>query len=405
MPESDNYLVGLDIGTTKICCVVAHMEEDYSIDIRGIGYAQANGMVNGRVINIDKTVAAIKTAVREAEGMSGAHIEAAYVGIAGDHIKSINSDGVVSPKDKSITQLDVDRAMKTATSIFIPADCEILHTIPQEFRVDGQAGIQNPINLSGYRLEVDVHIVTAAVTAVKDVVNCVLRAGVDVNNTILESIASSEAVLTPEEKEMGVVLLDIGGGTTDGAVFVRESVRHTFEIPTGGVALSHDLAMGMNLSFETADILKIEHGCCLSRVLGEEVLIEVPTVSGLEIQTVRNETVCQILEERVNEILSAAERLLIQSGYSEQIGSVVITGGTSLLRGLPELAVEIFNRPVRIGIPNYYGGLANIVNNPKFSTAIGLVLYGGRNDGLPSGDGGSAGLGFFGRLLSRLKKK
>ncbi|MDR2442270.1 MAG: cell division protein FtsA [Deltaproteobacteria bacterium] len=405
MPEHDNYLVGLDIGTTKICCVVAYMDDSMNIDIRGLGYAPATGMVNGRVINIDRTVQAIKTAVNEAESMSGAHIVSAYVGIAGDHIKSINSNGVVVTKGNIITQQDVDRAITTATSIYIPAECEILHTIAQEYRIDGQGGIQNPINLSGNRIEVDVHIVTAAATAVKDVVNCVLRAGVDVNNTILESVASAEAVLSPEEKEMGVLLMDIGGGTSDGAVFVRESIRHTFEIPIGGAALTHDLARSLNLNYDTAEALKVAHGCCLSDVLEEELRIEVPSVGGHGVQYVDNTIVCQLLEERCSELLSSAERILISSAYSEQIGNVVITGGTALLRGIIPLATQIFNRPVRIGTPDYHGGLANIVNNPKFATAIGLVLFGGKSELTGSQGGGNGGGGALGRFIKNLFKK
>jgi cell division protein FtsA len=406
MKDSERYMVGLDIGTTKICCVITYVNEDNSLDVRGYGLAKSSGMVNGRVVDIEQTVAAIKEAIDGAEVMSGVKVQAVYVGMAGDYIKSENSDGMVSPRTGEVTQDDIQRVIKSALTLPIPANYEIMHTIPQEFKVNGLAGIQSPVGLTCQRLEVDVHIIMAATTAFNDIINCVEKAEVEVNAVYLESIASAEAVLSHQEKHLGVCLIDIGGGTTDVAVFVGNSVRHTFEIPSGGRALTDDLMTSMTLGFDVAEELKVNHGCCYARSLGEEVLIEVPKIGGNGTKTVGNEVVCQFLEERVNELLAAVERNLIEAGYVNLVHSVVITGGTALMRGMAELGYEIFSRPVRIGAPNYQGDLASKVNDPRFSTAVGLVLFGWRGDPLFTPDGPDEGKGgglkgFIGKIFGR----
>lgn len=376
MKDSERYMVGLDIGTTKVCCVIAYVNEDDSLDVVGLGVAKSSGMVNGRVVDIDRTVAAIKEAVGAAEVMSGVKVEAVYVGMAGDYITSKNSNGIVSPTDGIVSTKDVKRVMASALLTDIPNDCVILQTIPQEFRIDNQIGIQNPLDLNGKRLEVDVHIIMAQKAAYANIKNCVNMAGYFVNNVILESIASAEAVLTPEEKHQGTCLIDLGGGTSDVIVFSGGSVRHTFEIPSGGKALTQDLAVNFSLGESTAEELKVDYGCCHSRVLGEEVLVEVPHIGGHGVKTVGNDVVCQLLSERVNELMNLVMRRLIRDGFDNAFNNVVLTGGTSMMRGMCELAYEVFSKNARIGAPNYQGDLASQVNDPRFSTSVGLVLFG-----------------------------
>jgi cell division protein FtsA len=403
MKESERYMVGLDIGTTKIACVITYVNDDDSLDVRGYGLAKSEGMVNGRVVDVNRTVQAIKSAVDGAEVMSGVRVEAVYVGMAGDYIKSTNAYGMVVPRTGEVTQEDVSRCITSALKIIPVTNDQLLHTIPQEFKVNGHAGIQNPLGLTCQRLDADVHIVQVGETYYNDLCNCVEHAGLQVNRVFLESIASAEAVLSPQERHLGVCLVDIGGGTSDCAVFVGGSVRHTFEIVGGGKALTDDLANYLNLGLDVAEDLKVNHGCCYSRALGEEVLIEVPSVGGNTTRTVGNEVVCQLLEERLNATLTTIDRNLAQTGFGNLVHNVVLTGGTSMMRGIGELAYEVFSRPVRVGHPNYQGDLSSKVNDPRFSTAVGLVLFGWKGVPVFTPDGvDDAGAGGLWDSIKRL---
>jgi cell division protein FtsA len=406
MANTHDLLVGLDIGTTKICCIVAEVTETMGVDIKGLGFVPSTGMTRGRVNNIEKTVSGIQQAVEEASRMSGCEIEAAYIGIAGGHISGFNSQGIVAVKNKTVSADDIRRVKEAAMVVRIPEDREIIHRIPQEYKVDNRTGIKDPINMNGFRLEVDVHIVTGAVSAVQDIANCVLKAGLDINDLVLESVASAEAVLTPQEKQIGVALIDIGGGTSDIAVFSGDSIRHTAVLPYGGDSLSSDLSIGLNISLDTADQLKTEYGCCYAPNLTEDLIIEVPMVSGQEYKRVSRQVICDILEPRVEEIMNLINRQLVNSGFDKQVHNIVVTGGTALLEGIPELAYAVFDMPVRVGCPTYIGGLSEKVRDPRFSTAVGLILYGltcSSPVGSASLSGGKGSL--LERILSKFRSK
>jgi cell division protein FtsA len=406
MVDKNDLLVGLDIGTTKICCIVAEVTDTMGVDIKGLGFVPSTGMTRGRVNNIEKTVLGIRQAVEEAKRMSGCEIEAAFIGIAGGHISGFNSQGIIAVKNKTITAEDIRRVKEAAMVFRIPEDREVIHRIPQEYKVDDRIGIKDPTDMNGFRLEVDVHIVTGAGAAVQDIVNCVLRADLDVNDIVLESVASAEAVLTPQEKQVGVALIDIGGGTSDIAVFSGESIRHTAVLPYGGDSLTSDLSIGLNISLETADQLKTEYGCCYAANLKEDVIIEVPTVAGNDYKRVSRQVICDILEPRVEEMMNLINRQLVNSGFDKQVNNIVVTGGTALLEGIPELAYSVFDKSVRIGVPNYIGGLSEKVLDPRFSTAVGLILYGTHDfdpinsSGLNEGKGG-----LLERILGKFKSK
>ncbi len=372
-------VVGLDIGTTKICAVVAEARPD-GVEIIGMGTHPSEGLRKGVVINIEHTVNSIKEAVEEAETMAGCEIGSVYAGIAGGHIKGFNSHGVIALKDKEVTQKDIDRVIEAASAVAIPMDREVIHTLVQEFIVDDQDGIMDPLGMSGVRLEAKVHIVTGAVTSAQNIIKCANRAGLDVCDIVLESIASSEAVLNREERNLGVALLDFGGGTTDMAVFSKGSIKHTSVLALGGDNLTYDIAVGLRTPKIEAEKIKMKYGCSLCSLIGKDETIEVPAVGERPPRVISRQILGEILEPRVEEIFSLIHSDLVRSGYDDKISSgVVITGGSAELAGVPEIAEQIFNAPARLGYPKGINGLVEIVNKPMYATAVGLVLFGARS--------------------------
>ncbi len=378
-----DFVVGLDIGTTKICCIVGEVAEGGPqpvIDIVGIGTAPSTGLRKGVVINIDSTVESITKAVEEAELMAGVEISTVYTGIAGGHIKSFNSTGIVAVKDKEITENDVQRVIDAAKAVAIPLDREVIHIIPQEYMINGQDGIRDPIGMSGLRLEAKVHIVTGAVSSAQNIIKCANKAGLNVAEICLEPIASAEAVLSQDEKELGVLLVDIGGGTSDIAIFKDGAIVHTGVLAIGGNHITNDIAVGLRTPQNEAEKIKIRHACAMSSMVKPDETIEVPGVGGRKPRVVSRRLLAEIVEPRVEEVFSLIQREVMKSGYQEVLsGGIVITGGATLLEGMPELAEFIFEMPVKRGLPQNIGGLRDVVNSPKFATAVGLLKYGSRN--------------------------
>jgi cell division protein FtsA len=375
----DNLIVGLDIGTTKICAIVGNLTED-GIDIVGIGSSPSRGLRKGVVINIDSTVQSIRKAIEEAELMAGCEIKSVFAGIAGGHIKGINSQGVIAIKNREVSPEDVKRVIEAAKAIAIPMDREVIHILPQEFIIDDQDGIREPLGMSGVRLEAKVHIVTGAAASAQNIVKSCNRAGLDVSDIVLEQLASSEAVLSPEEKELGVALVDIGGGTTDVAIFVDGAIKHTSVLSLGGHQITNDIAVGLRTPMAEAEKIKHKYGCCLASMVGKDETIEVPSVGGRKPRILSRQLLAEILEPRVEEIFTLVNREIVKSGFEDMIASgVVITGGSTILEGMPELAEQIFNLPVRRGTPQKIGGLVDVVNSPVYATGVGLVIYGSRH--------------------------
>jgi cell division protein FtsA len=372
-------IVGLDIGTTKIAVIVAQRSVGGKVDIIGIGSHPSSGLRKGVVINIEATVESIRRAVEEAELMSGVEISNVYAGIAGSHIKGFNSHGIVAVKSKEVTAKDVERVIDAARAVAIPMDREILHILPQEYIVDEQDGIREPVGMSGVRLEAKVHIVTGAVASAQNIVKSANRVGLTVNDIVLESIASAEAVLSPEEKELGVALVDIGGGTTDITLFHAGAVKHTAVIPLGGNNLTNDISAGLRTPTSSAEEIKRRYGHCMASLVESAETVEVPSTGGREPRIVPRKMLAQIIEPRMEEIFTLTHRELVRSGFDEFLSSgVVLTGGTVLLEGSAELAEQIFSLPVRVGNPTGIGGLTDVVNSPAYSTGVGLILYGAR---------------------------
>lgn len=375
---AEELIVGLDIGTTKICAVVGEIRPS-GVEIIGMGSHPSEGLRKGAVINIEDTVNSIKEAVEEAETMAGCEISSVYAGIAGGHIKGFNSHGVIALKEREVTKKDIDRVIEAASAVAIPMDREIIHTLVREFVVDDQDGIADPLGMSGVRLEAKVHIVTGAVTSAQNIIKCANKAGLDVCDIVLESLASSEAVLSKEEKNLGVALIDFGGGTTDMAIFFRGSILHTSILALGGDNLSYDIAVGLRTSNQDAEKIKIKYGCGLSSLIGKEETIEVPGVGGRKPRVLSRRILGEILEPRLEEILGLVYGQLVRAGYQNMISSgVVVTGGSAELPGVPEMAEQVFNVPARIGFPKGVGGLVELVNKPMYATAVGLVLYGAK---------------------------
>ena len=375
----DELIVGLDIGTSKICAVVGEVRPDGMVDIIGMGSHPSIGLRKGVVINIENTVNSIKEAVEEAETMAGCEISSVYAGIAGGHIKGFNSHGVIALKNREVGKGDIERVIDAARAVAIPMDREVIHTLPQEFIVDDQGGISDPSGMAGVRLEVKVHIVTGAVTSAQNIIKCTNRAGLDVYDIILESLASSEAILLDEERNLGVTLIDFGGGTTDLAIFSENSIKHTSVLTLGGDNLTNDVAVGIRTPFKEAEKIKIRYGCGLTELIGKDDTIEVPSVGGRRPRTISRQLLGEILEPRVEEIFSLIHQEMLRSGFEELVNSgVVITGGSSLLPGVPEIVEQVFNMPARVGYPSNIGGLKEIVNSPMYATAVGLVLYGAK---------------------------
>lgn len=378
MPKHEEIIVGLDIGTTKICAVVGEVSGK-DINIIGIGSHPSIGLRKGVVVNIESTVESIKKAVEEAELMAGCEISSVYAGIAGGHITGFNSHGIIAIKGPEIAKSDVDRVIEAARAVAIPMDREVIHVLPQEYIVDEQAGIHNPVGMAGVRLEAKIHIVTGAVTSAHNIVKCVNRAGLDVCDIVLESLASGESVLTPEEKELGTALLDLGGGTTDLAIFSNKNIKHTFVLALGGNNLTNDIAVGLRAPLAEAEKIKIKYGACIARNIGPEETIEVPGMGGRKSRKLPRQILGEILEPRMEEIFTLVQREIFRAGMEHLITSgLVITGGTALLEGVTEIAESVFNLPCRDGVPQGISGLVDVVNNPMYATGVGLVLYGAR---------------------------
>ncbi len=371
-----DLICGLDIGTTKICAIVGEVTAD-GVDIVGIGTHPSRGLRKGVVINIESTVESIKAAIEEAELMAGCEISTVYAGIAGGHIRGFNSHGIVAVKDKEVQQPDVDRVIDAARAVAIPLDREVIHILPQEFIIDQQDGIKEPLGMSGVRLEAKVHIVTGAVTSAQNIVKCAQRVGLNVSDIVLEQLASSEAVLSKDEKDLGVALIDIGGGTTDLAIWTEGSIIHTSVLAVGGDHITNDIAVGLRTPMDDAERIKQRAGCAMSSMVEADETIEVPSVGGRKPRTLSRQILTEIIEPRVEEMFSLVHQEIQRTGYEDLLASgVVITGGTTLLDGMPELAEDILGLPVRLGVPQGIGGLVDVVRNPMYATGVGLVLYG-----------------------------
>jgi len=379
MAKKGDLIVGLDIGTTKICAIVGEVTDD-GIDVIGIGTHPSRGLRKGVVVNIETTVQSIRRAIEEAELMAGCEVNTVFTGIAGGHIKGINSQGIVAVKTKEVRETDIQRVIDAAKAVAIPLDREVIHVLPQEFIIDDQGGIKEPLGMSGVRLEAKVHIVTAAVSSAQNIIKCANRTGLNVADIVLQPLASAKAVLSEEEKELGVCLVDIGGGTTDLAIFYGGAIVHTGVIALGGNNLTSDVAIGLRTPAHEAEKIKQRWGSCLpSRVSADET-IEVPSVGGREPRTLARQVLVDILEPRVEEIFQLVYREIQRSGYADLIPSgVVITGGSTLLDGMTELAEEVLGLPVRQGFPQGVGGLVDVVKSPVYATGVGLVMYGCNN--------------------------
>jgi cell division protein FtsA len=376
MAKREELIVGLDIGTTKIAAIVGEVTDD-GIDIVGIGTAPSRGLRKGVVTNIDATVASIRHTIEEAEHMAGCEITSVYAGIAGGHIKGLNSHGIVAVKDKEVRDADVARVIEAAKAVAIPADREIIHVLPQEYVIDEQDGIREPLGMSGVRLEAKVHIVTAASTSAQNIVKCCNRCNLQVADVVLEPLASGEAVLENDEKELGVVLIDIGGGTTDLVIFSDGSVVHTSVIPVGGNQLTNDIAVGLRTPLHEAERIKQKWGCAMSSMVRDGETVEVPSVGGRQPRALDRRGLCEIIEPRVDEIFELVANEIKKTGFEDILASgAVITGGTSILEGMPELGEEVLGLPVRRAMPRGVGGLIDVVKSPVFATGVGLVLYG-----------------------------
>ena len=377
MSKKNNYIVGLDIGTTKICCIIGETKDNEKIDIIGIGQYPSRGLRKGVVVNIDSTVESIKNAVEEAELMAGCEIDSVYVGIAGGHINSLNSHGIIAAKGREIEQKDVERVIEAAKAIAIPLDREVIHVLPQEYIVDNQDGIKNPLGMDGVRLEAKVHIVTAAVTSAQNIVKCVNKAGLTVSDIVLEQLASSESVLSPDERELGVAMIDIGGGTSDLAIFYQGAIKHTAVLTIAGAQMTNDIAIGLRTPNAEAEKIKQSFGCAYSPLIEEGDNIETPSVGGREPRTVPRQILSEIIEARTREMFELLDHEINESGYREIISSgIVLTGGAASMYGMADLAEDVFQSPVRVGTPIDLGGLVDVVNNPMYATCTGLIQYG-----------------------------
>jgi len=371
-----DIIVGLDIGTTKICAVVSEFNSK-GADIIGVGTHPSVGLRKGVVVNIDNTVDSIRRAMEEAELMAGCERGSVLIGIAGGHIKGFNSHGVIAVKGQEVSQEDVDRVIDAARAVAIPLDREVIHILPQEYMVDEQRGILDPVGMTGVRLEAKVHIVTGAVTAAQNLIKCANRAGLDVVDIVFQPLASAEAVLTQEEKDLGVALVDFGGGTTDLALFTDGAIKHTAVLGLGGNNLTNDIAVGLRTPVKEAEQIKTRHGSCLSSLVDKDQMIEVPSVGGRKPRLLSRHILSEILEPRVEEIFTLIDQEMERTGLKELLaGGVVITGGSALLPGIAEIADQVFQLPTRIGFPQRISGLVDVVNGPMFATAVGLVLFG-----------------------------
>ncbi|KIX37912.1 cell division protein FtsA [Burkholderia pseudomallei] len=398
-----DLLVALDIGTSKVVAVVAELKGEGHYEVIGLGQSESKGLKKGVVVNIEATVQSIQRALEEAELMADCKITNVFTGIAGSHIRSFNSSGMVAIKEKEVTQTDVARVIETAKAINIPTDQQVLHILTQEFIIDGQEDVREPIGMSGIRLEVKVHIVTGAVSAAQNIVKCVRRCGLEVNDLILQPLASSLAVLTEDEKDLGVVLVDIGGGTTDIAIFAEGAIRHTAVIPIAGDQITSDIAMALRTPTPDAEDIKVGYGIAKQALADPDEMVEVPGLGERGPRTLSRQALAAVIEPRVEELFLLVQQVVRESGYEELLSSgVVLTGGAAMMPGMVELGEDIFLKPVRIGAPEYAGGLSDVVRNPRYSTAMGLLVEGsaqrmrGRKVAVQSGSAG--------QIFSRMKE-
>jgi cell division protein FtsA len=373
----DKMIVGLDIGTSKVVAIVGAITSEGRLEIVGIGSHPSRGLKKGVVVNIESTVQSIQRAIEEAELMAGCQIHSVYAGIAGNHIRSLNSHGIVAIRDREVFQLDLERVIDAAQAVAIPADQKVLHILPQEYVIDTQEGIKEPLGMSGVRLEAKVHLVTCAVNASQNIEKCIRRCGLEVEDIILEQLASSYSVLTDDERELGVCLVDIGGGTTDIAIFTEGAIRHTGVIPIAGDQVTNDIAMALRTPTQNAEEIKIKYACALTQLAGADETIKVPSVGDRPPRDLSRQALAEVVEPRYDELFTLVQAELRRSGYADVIAAgIVLTGGTSKMEGVVELAEEIFHTPVRIGVPQDVEGLTDIVRNPIYSTGVGLLQYG-----------------------------
>ncbi len=375
--EERKLLIGLDIGTSKVVAIVGELSTENTLEVIGIGSHPSRGLKRGVVVNIESTVQSIQRAIEEAELMSGCEINTVYAGIAGSHVRSLNSHGIVAIRDKEVSSGDIDRVIDAARAVAIPADQKVLHVLPQEFLIDSQEGIREPIGMSGVRLEAKVHLVTGAVSAAQNIVKCVQRCGLDVEDVVLEQLASSFSVLTEDEKELGICLVDMGGGTTDLAVFRGGAIQHTAVIPIAGDQVTNDIAISLRTPTQHAEEIKIKYACALSQLANLDETIEVPSVGDRPPRRLARQTLAEVVEARYEELFSLVRDELRRSGFEELIAAgLVLTGGSAKMEGAVELAEEIFHVPVRLGVPQYVEGLVDVVRNPIHATGVGLLIYG-----------------------------
>jgi cell division protein FtsA len=381
LAKKNRYIVGLDVGTTKTCVIVCELNDREQLEVLGVGSAESKGLRKGVVVNLDSTVNSIKKAVEDAEKSAGTAVESVFVGLSGVHVKSFNSRGAVAVNghNREVAKEDIRRVIETAKAVSLPTDREIVHVLPQEFVVDGQDGIGDPLGLLGTRLEVNCHIVTSSTTAAQNIVTAVNRSGIIVADTVLQQLASAESTLSVDDKELGIGLIDIGGGTTDLAVYTQGAIRHTAILPLGGDQITNDIAVGLRTTIPEAEKIKRHYGCAQSTLIEEDVSFEVPSVGGRQPKSISKKILCEIVQPRVEEILSLVKEDIKQAGLEKSVsGGIVLTGGAVLMQGVLELAEPIFDLPVRQGTPSGIEKMGGALSNPAYSTAIGLVLYGYR---------------------------
>ena len=375
--NNHNMIVGLDIGTSKVVALVAEVTPDGELNIVGIGTHPTRGLKKGVVINIESTVQSVQRAIEEAQLMADCHIHSVFVGIAGSHIRSQNSDGTVAIRDREVSRADLERVLDAAQAVAIPSDQKVLHTLPQDYVIDKQEGVREPLGMSGVRLEARVHVVTCAINASQNIEKCVRRCGLEIEDVILEQLASANAVLTEDEKELGVCLVDIGGGTSDIAIFTEGAIRHTAVIPIAGDQVTIDIAMALRTPTQYAEEIKIRYACALAKLAGPGETIKVPSVGDRPPRELSRQALAEVVEPRYDELFTLILSELRRSGYEDMIpAGIVLTGGTSKMEGAVELAEEIFHMPVRLGTPYGIKGIGDVVRNPIYSTAVGLLVYG-----------------------------
>jgi cell division protein FtsA len=398
----NEMIVGLDIGTSKVVCIVGEVTPEGLIEVVGIGSHPSRGLKKGVVVNIESTVMSIQRAVEEAELMAGCQIHSVSAGIAGNHVRSMNSHGIVAIRDREVYQPDIERVIDAAQAVAIPADQKILHILPQEYVIDSQEGVKEPLGMSGVRLEAKVHLVTCAVNAAQNIEKCIRRCGLEVEDVVLQQLASGQAVLTDDEKELGVCLVDIGGGTTDIAIFTDGAIKHTAVIPIAGDQVTNDIAMALRTPTPHAEEIKIKYACALAKIAGENEMVKVPSVGDRADRDLSRQALAEVVEPRYDELFTLIQAELRRSGFEDLVAAgIVLTGGTSKMEGVVELAEEIFHMPVSIGKPQGFSGLVDIVKNPIYSTAVGLLLYSNQRAGDREWSG--AGAGQEG-VIDRLKK-